>query len=144
MSGSIRPYITSTLSFAGCSPSPQLPTTSVVIPCSTFADASGSTGSAKSPCECTSMNPGATTIPVASSTSSAFSVVSPTSAIRSPSITRSPRRAGAPVPSSRLAPVMSTRFVIDGTLSHRAAMEPLKRKPQGRKAEERDATGMRV
>ena len=71
----MRPYIASTLSFDGCRPSPQLPTTSVVMPWSTLAPAAGSTGSEKSPCEWTSMKPGATKSPVASSTSSGFSVV---------------------------------------------------------------------
>jgi hypothetical protein len=45
--GAIRKYISSTAALAGCSPRPQLPITSVVTPCITFAAAS-SRGSKKS------------------------------------------------------------------------------------------------
>ena len=87
---------------------PQLPATTLVTPWDTFIAMSGVASTALSSWVWSSMKPGATARPEASSVSSARQAVrSPIAAMRSPSTAMSPLRAGAPVPSIRRAPRIS-------------------------------------
>jgi hypothetical protein len=93
----------------GAAPMPQLPTTTVVTPPRILKSISGRTTSAKSSWVCTSMKPGASARPAASSdTFACRPAPSPTDAIRSPLRATSARLGGAPVPSYSVAPRIRT------------------------------------
>ena len=83
----------------GAAPIPQLPTTHVVTPPTDLKAMSGCSIAAKSSWVCTSMNPGASARPVASTSLVAAAETEPTSTTRSPSTATSAVVAGAPEPS---------------------------------------------
>ena len=79
----------------------------VVMPCETCVIASGSLSSPSVEWLCMSMNPGASTRPVASSTrSSGGGVIAPMLRMVSPSMRTSTRRSGPPLPSATWAPTI--------------------------------------
>src|SRR5579885_2450398 len=83
---------------------PQLPTTSVVTPCRIVLSAVGFARTVKSLWLCGSTNPGQSSRPAASIVRRAAAPSrSPTAAIRSPSTPTSPRKPGAPEPSTTSA-----------------------------------------
>ncbi len=94
----------------GAQEKPHCPITSSVTPWQTWLSARPSTGSTKSEWVWMSMKPGATVIPDASSMSRAASggMCSAIAATRQPAMPRSPRKAGAPVP-SRMSPPRTAR-----------------------------------
>jgi len=84
---------------------PQLPTMTVVTPWLIFGSMCGSERTIWSSWVCTSMNPGATILPLASSTSAPPCARSaPTSTMRSPWMRTSAAKRGAPVPSMTVPP----------------------------------------
>src|SRR5258706_6121547 len=91
----------------GAGEQPQFPATMVVIPCSNSGASTrpwSGCGITQSLCECMSMNPGATTLPVQSTICAALAPCSaPSAAIRPSTINTEPGTASAPVP-SRIVP----------------------------------------
>src|SRR5437870_2624780 len=84
---------------------PQFPTTTVVTPWLIFGSISGCASTIRSSCVWTSMKPGATMQPLASTTAAPTAGRSaPMAAIRSPSISTSAVLRGAPVPSTTVPP----------------------------------------
>ena len=83
----------------GANPTPQLPTTTVVVPCQHAGVPRGSQSNCASRCVWGSTNPGVTNRPRASRMRRADPPLSPTETMRSPSIATSPTKPGAPLPS---------------------------------------------
>ena len=112
----------------GAGLAPQLPTTSSVKPWWTLLSAVGSPGRTKSACECMSMNPGATTWPVASITRAApASGKRSIASMRSPAMATSARRAGRPVPSITVPPRIRMSSTSSASWLRRPAPVPLGR-----------------
>ena len=93
---------------------PSCPTASVVMPCDTCVIAAGSFSRPSVEWLCASMKPGASTIPVPSTTGSPVrGRMGPTEVIVSPSTRTLPARNGPPVPSASWAPEITNEARCD-------------------------------
>ncbi len=114
---------------------PQLPTITVVTPWLTLGAMSGAASSRRSSCVCTSMNPGATTSPRASTTRAAGSAPSaPTAVMRPPLTATSAARRGPPVPSMTVPPRSRRSTGGIGVPIKRGGHRALAALPPGREA----------
>src|ERR1700674_1161602 len=107
---------------------PQLPARAVVTPCSGDGVRAPSQKTWASKWVCTSMNPGVTTLPVASMTLAASPGTSPIATTRSPWMPTSARWRVAPVPSIT-SPPRITRSSIRGPFRHLFVLHGTSRAP---------------
>ena len=115
----------------GASEMPQLPVTTVVMPCDTLGRHSGSRSTIASSCVCASMKPGAITFARQSITSTSASVSpsgkrprrpSPSARMRSPCSSTSPGHEGPPEPSTTRPASSNTAFTAWGSLTMRVLL----------------------
>src|SRR4051794_15545753 len=105
---SMSPINQSCLSgLAGAKPTPQFPITIVVTPCQQLGVSIGSHVTCPSKCVCTSTKPGVTSAPSASIFVWARPATLPTSVMMPSVIATSAVRAGAPVPSTTVPPLIT-------------------------------------
>src|SRR6267142_630573 len=108
------------LSAQGASVKPQLPMTTLVMPCQQEHVPSGSQKIWASMCVWPSMNPGATTCPSASTTFLALSRMRPMDAMRPSCTATSARKRGRPEPSITVPFLITRSYDMSVRSSHRA------------------------